>query len=71
MKTMGVTLQQANGVVADRFPFDLNSASSDPLNSLASPGRRIEGVREILCFIHDLAVAGFHMLTAYAGRPGW
>ena len=60
MKTMGVTLQQANSVAAGLFPFDLNSASRDPLNSLASPGRRIEGVREILCLVHDLTFAELH-----------
>ena len=34
--------------------------SRDPLNPLASPGRRLEGVREILCLVDDLTVAKFH-----------
>jgi len=69
MKTMGVTLQQANSVAAGLFPFDLNSASRDPLNSLASPGRRIEGVREILCLMYDLAIAGFHNADGVCWPP--
>src|ERR1700721_1847970 len=35
-------------------------ASPDPLNPLASPGWRLEGIREILCLVHDLAVAKLH-----------
>src|ERR1700734_1507496 len=31
-----------------------------PLNPLATPCRGIEGVREILCLVHDLTVAEFH-----------
>jgi hypothetical protein len=34
--------------------------STDPLNPLASPGWRLEGIREILCLVHDLAVAELH-----------
>src|ERR1700677_1594084 len=35
-------------------------ASRHPLNPLASPGWRLKGVREILCLVHDLAVAELH-----------
>ncbi len=38
----------------------LSAASRDPLNPLAPPGRRLEGIREVLCFVHDLAVAELH-----------
>jgi hypothetical protein len=34
-----------------------NAASCDPLNPLAPPGRRLEGIREILGLVHDLTVA--------------
>src|SRR5580658_4496876 len=30
------------------------------LNPLTSPRRRLEGIREILCLVHDLAVAELH-----------
>jgi serine/threonine protein kinase len=35
-------------------------ASRDPLNPLAPPCRRLEGISEILCLAHDLAVAEVH-----------
>src|SRR5580704_5569051 len=35
-------------------------ASRDLLNPLPPPGRRLEGVPEILCFVDDLAVAELH-----------
>jgi hypothetical protein len=38
----------------------LNAASRDPLNPLAPPGWRLEGIREILCLVHDLTVAELH-----------
>src|SRR3954452_4863371 len=34
--------------------------SRDILNPLAPPGRRFEGIREILCLAHDLTVAELH-----------
>ena len=34
--------------------------SRDPLNPLAPPVRRLEGVREILCLVDDLTVAKLH-----------
>ena len=40
--------------------FRLNGASGDPLNPLAPPGRRFEGIREILCLVHNLTVAELH-----------
>ena len=36
------------------------AASRDLLNPLAPPGRRLEGIREILRLVHDLAVAELH-----------
>ena len=35
-------------------------ASLDLLNPLPAPSRRLEGIREILCFVDDLAVAELH-----------
>jgi hypothetical protein len=32
----------------------------DRLNPLAPPGRRLEGIREILGLVHDLAIAELH-----------
>src|SRR6476620_5087058 len=32
----------------------------NPLNPLAPPSRRLEGIREILCLAHDLTVAELH-----------
>src|ERR1700722_12016560 len=34
--------------------------SPDTLNPLAPPRRRLEGIRKILCLVHDLAVAELH-----------
>jgi hypothetical protein len=39
---------------------DLRFPLRDRLNPLASPGWRLEGIREILCLVHDLAVAELH-----------
>ena len=36
------------------------AASPDPLNPLAPPGGRLEGIREILCLVNDLTVAELH-----------
>ena len=38
----------------------INAALCDRLNQLASPDRRIEGIREILRLMHDLTVAELH-----------
>src|ERR1700733_7521303 len=35
-------------------------ALPDTLNPLAPPSRRLEGIRKILCLVHDLAVAELH-----------
>src|SRR6202161_2090169 len=43
-----------------RMPIVSMPALRDPLNPLASPGRRLEGIRKILCLVHDLAVAELH-----------
>jgi hypothetical protein len=41
-----------------RMPLD--AASPDPLNQLAAPSGRLEGIREILCLVHDFTVAQLH-----------
>ena len=38
----------------------LNAASCDPLNPLVLPRWRLEGIREILCLVHDPTVAELH-----------
>jgi hypothetical protein len=38
----------------------LSAASRDALNPLPPPGWRLEGNREILCFVDDLAVTELH-----------
>src|SRR5262249_20241174 len=38
----------------------LSAASRGLLNPLPPPGRRLEGIPEILCFVDDLAVAELH-----------
>ena len=38
----------------------LSAASRDLLNPLPPPGRRLEGVREVLCLVHDLTVKELH-----------
>jgi hypothetical protein len=43
--------------------------SRDPLNPLAAPGRRLEGIREILCLVHDLTVAKLHNAHCVCGSP--
>ena len=37
-----------------------NTASRDPLDPLAPPGGRLEGIREILRLVHDLTVTELH-----------
>src|SRR3984957_4984111 len=41
-------------------PSRLNAVSRDFLNPLAPPGRCLEGIREILCLVHNLTVAELH-----------
>jgi len=38
----------------------LSAPSRDLLNPLPPPGGRFKGIREILCFVGDLAVAELH-----------
>ena len=45
------------------------AASRDPLNPLAPPGRRLEGIREILCLVHDLTVAELHNAHCVCWSP--
>src|ERR1700687_1134837 len=56
------------GVVAD-LPSRLNAASLEPLNPLAPPGWRLEGIREILCLVHNLTVAEFHNTHGVCRSP--
>src|SRR5580658_10521723 len=55
-------------VVAD-LQSRLKAASLHPLNPLAPPGRRLERIREILCLVHDLAVAEFHNTHCVCRSP--
>jgi hypothetical protein len=45
------------------------STSRDPLNPLAPPRRGVEGIREILRLVHDLAVAELHNAHRVCGSP--
>jgi hypothetical protein len=47
----------------------LNTESRHPLNPLAPPGRGVEGIREILCLVHDLTVAELHNAHCVCGAP--
>ena len=47
----------------------LNAASSDPLNPLAPPGRRLEGIPEILSLVHDVTVAELHNAHCVCWSP--
>jgi hypothetical protein len=47
----------------------LSAASRDPLNPLAPPGRRLEGIREILCLVHDLTVVKLHNTHCVCWSP--
>ena len=47
------TIREANFLI-------LSAASRDLLNPLPPPSRRLEGIREILCFVDDLAVPELH-----------
>lgn len=38
----------------------LDAASLHPLNPLGPPGRRLEGICEILCLVYDLTVPELH-----------
>ena len=38
----------------------LSAALRGLLNPLAPPGRRLEGIREILCLVHNFSVAELH-----------
>jgi hypothetical protein len=47
----------------------LNPASRDPLNPLGPPSRRIEGIGEILCLVHDLTIAELHNAHCVCWSP--
>ena len=53
---------------SDRCCFR-KSRRRDPLNPLAPPGRCVEGIGEILCLMHDLAVAEFHNAHCVCWSP--
>ena len=46
-----------------------HAASRDPLNPLAPPGRRLEGIREILRLVYNLTVAKFHNTHCVCWSP--
>ena len=45
------------------------AASRTLLNPLAPPGGRLEGIREILCLVHDLSVAELHNTHCVCWSP--
>jgi hypothetical protein len=47
-------------IVADLHQSRLSAASLHPLDPLGPPGRRLEGICEILCLVYDLTVAELH-----------
>ena len=51
---------------AGLHPARRSAALRGSLDPLASPGRRFEGVGEVLCLVHDLTVAELH--DAYGVR---
>jgi len=54
-------LPGVNGRLSAKQDFlILSAASRDLLNPLPPPGRRLEGVREVLRLVHDLTVAELH-----------
>jgi hypothetical protein len=57
-------------VVANLHQSCLNAASRDLLNPLAAPGRRLEGICEILCLVHDLTVTKLHNANCMLVAPG-
>ena len=67
-------LYHRNSNIGEHWPTclnysELNSASRDLLNPLASPGGRLEGIREILCLVHDLTVAELHNAHCVCWSP--
>ncbi len=61
---------RANGSprAADPASPPIRGASRDPLHPLAPPGRRREGVCEVLCLMHHLPVAELHKAHG-VGKP--
>jgi hypothetical protein len=55
-----VAILLSESALSQTFNSASNAASLDPLNPLAPPGWRLEGIREILCLVHDLTVAELH-----------
>ena len=53
----------------DNTTHSLNAASPNLLNPLTSPGWRLEGVCEILCFVRYLTVAELHNAHGVCGSP--
>src|SRR5258708_4024169 len=80
----GLTAHPAGGQLSCRSVYDLaiyrqprqtfinpvgNAASRDALNPLAPPGRRLEGIGEILGLVHDLTVAELHNAHCVGWSP--
>src|ERR1700675_913943 len=55
-------IRQANFLI-------LSAASRDLLSPLSPPGRRLEGIGDILCFVDDLAVAELHNTHGVCQSP--
>src|ERR1700722_5189681 len=55
--------------VGRRSGFNLSAASRDLLNPLTPPGGRLEGIREILCLVHDLSVTKLHNTHCVCWSP--
>ena len=53
----------------DRGKNKIPAASPNLLNPLAPPGGRLEGIREILCLMHDLSVAELHNTYCVGWSP--
>src|SRR4051794_27181400 len=61
--------QSRKSSAADRVQSRHNAASRDRLNPSAPPGRRLEGIREILYLVHDLIVAELHNADCVCWSP--
>jgi hypothetical protein len=56
-------------VAAERCQYGFNISSIDPLNPLGTPGWRVEGIGEVLCLMHYLAVAELHNAHCICWSP--
>ena len=68
-RVVAITFRRAIIKVGMKSSAALSAASRDPLNPLAPPGGRLEGIGEILCLVHDLAVAELHNTHCVCWSP--